>query len=236
MNKYSGYILCHNDVYTIEMAVRCLLEYADDVLVIDTGSTDGSLNVLDRLKRTCGIRYIRRSQEGGRFKNANGLYQLRNEAAAELDNDWVITLDADECFTEDFRPEQPESNIAIISRYHLICPTHYIYQCKTDNGRNINTWYPDYQARVFNRKHFAYRKVEVHSRPERLSDKADAMLCKPKALRGSILHYRYLSRGYFESRMQGMMVNEYVCYPLPFEQPKWFWFSSLIGAKADLAP
>ena len=235
MKGFSAYTLCFNDVFTIEMAVRCLLRYADDVVVVDGGSTDGSVALLKKLAGDRRIKLLQRKQKGGRYESWVEQPQFRNEAVAALEHDWVITLDADECFTDDFAPAKPMNGVGMTPRYNLISPWHYIHQCQVDNGRHSYDWYPDFQARVFDRRRYSYPNHHEHCRLIETSTKNDVFLCRPELLRGAILHYRLLCRGIGERRMRDSLSHNYFCKPLPVEHSACLGYANLPASRADLA-
>lgn len=76
-------VLTRNEAGNIE---RCLksVRWADEIVVVDAGSTDGTPEIAGRL----GARVIVHSWEGAGAQYAFGIAQARN--------DWVLILDADE--------------------------------------------------------------------------------------------------------------------------------------------
>jgi glycosyltransferase involved in cell wall biosynthesis len=126
----------------------CLVsvQFAGDVVVVDSGSTDGTQDIAARH----GARVIEKAWMGfGRQK------QFAVEAAK---HEWVLCLDADERVT----PELAAS----IART-LASPEHHVYRMARCN-RFMGRWlrhgegYPDWNTRLFHRAHAQWSNDEVH--------------------------------------------------------------------------
>jgi glycosyltransferase involved in cell wall biosynthesis len=142
--------------------------WADDILVVDSGSTDGTA----ALARAKGARVIVRDWPG---------YAAQKDfAAAEAAHDWILSIDADERVTPELAdeiratlaggPDQAGFRIPRIA-FHL--------------GRWIRTtdWYPDYQLRLYDRRRAAWKVMRVHESVE-----ADGPVGQ---LTGHLQHYTY---------------------------------------------
>src|SRR5262245_18605233 len=66
----------------------------DFVIVTDTGSTDGTLDVIEPYRRARVLRL--RSDTAGAFRQADARTAMARLAAVEYGADWVISSDADE--------------------------------------------------------------------------------------------------------------------------------------------
>ena len=83
--------LVGNNVDIVADALRSVVDWVDLCLVIDTGSTDGTLEVA---RSIAGAKYVERV-----FPWINDFAAARNfalAAAAELGANWAITVDTDE--------------------------------------------------------------------------------------------------------------------------------------------
>jgi glycosyltransferase involved in cell wall biosynthesis len=146
-------ILTHNEAASIE---RCLasLEWADDVVVVDSGSTDATTGIAAELRNDARI-FSHRFRDFG---------DQRNWALDHTDprHDWILFLDADEicppalagqirCVVA--RPGGPDG-------YFLACRNYFL-------GRWIRrcTFYPSWQLRLFRRGSVRFRK-EGHGQRE----------------------------------------------------------------------
>ncbi len=155
---------------------RCLKEVLDalasfdEVLLLDNGSTDQTLNIAARYPNV-SIRH----------HEFDGFGAMKNRAAALARNDWILSIDSDEVLTPqllqsiaaaDFR--QPE-NIYTLSRLNH-------YRRRPIKGCN---WYPDIVPRLYNRNFTRFSDRAVH----------ETLLIPEQAnvipLSGSLLHYSF---------------------------------------------
>lgn len=89
--------------YCLESTVRCAMDLADEVVVNDGNSTDGTMDALLSLQNEYGkdrIRIERRAWRHDFFWEE----KERNYAASLCKGDWIFFFDVDECFHEDSLP------------------------------------------------------------------------------------------------------------------------------------
>ncbi|OIO70382.1 MAG: alpha-L-glycero-D-manno-heptose beta-1,4-glucosyltransferase [Zetaproteobacteria bacterium CG12_big_fil_rev_8_21_14_0_65_55_1124] len=147
MNPVSVFIPVLNEEDKIADAVQSV-QWADEVLVVDTGCTDGTITIARKLG--CRIESL----------PFEGFGKLRNQAVALCSNDWVLSIDADERCT-------PELSLEIQATLTGE-PTFDAYFIPRRNyfmGRRINHcgWYPDYcQPKLFKKGALTYRNDMVH--------------------------------------------------------------------------
>jgi (heptosyl)LPS beta-1,4-glucosyltransferase len=147
MEKVSALIISKNEAHVIERCVRSLA-WADEILVIDAESTDGT----PELARKAGARVITRPWSGFREQR---MFALEN-----AQNNWVLVVDSDEECTPELanRVRQLLSNPPLRAykvrrqEYFLGKPIHY------------GIWNPSYQDRLFDRRG-VYYKNEIHEYP-----------------------------------------------------------------------
>ena len=98
MNKYKIYVyaICKNESKHIERWYESMSE-ADDIYVLDTGSTDGSQKILDKL----GINYKEEKIIPWRFDTARN----KSLEMVPLDADICVCTDIDEVFDKGWRNE-----------------------------------------------------------------------------------------------------------------------------------
>ena len=149
-----------------EQLADCLasVAFADEVVVVDSGSTDGTAALAERY----GARVVAKEWLGfGRQK------QFAVEQAA---HDWVLCLDADERVS-------PELAASLVRA--LEAPAAPVYRMARRN-RFLGRWlrhgegYPDWSARLFDRRRARWSDDEVH---EKLLYAAT-----PGTLEGDLLH------------------------------------------------
>jgi glycosyltransferase involved in cell wall biosynthesis len=139
-------VITLNEAAHIEACLQSVA-WADDVLVVDSGSTDGT----PALARAKGARVIERGWPG--------YSEQKNFAATEARHDWVLSVDADERVT-------PELAAEIKSRLNST-PTETGFRVPRVTfhlGKWIRTtgWYPDYQLRLYDRRRAKWQSRRVH--------------------------------------------------------------------------
>jgi glycosyltransferase involved in cell wall biosynthesis len=129
--------------------VEPLLEsvaFADEVLVVDSGSRDDSWAI------------ARRRGARVEFREWSGFGRQKQHAVSIARNDWVLCLDVDERVT----PELARSIAAAMA-----APKYRAYRMSRRN-RFLGRWlahgegYPDWTVRLFHRAHAGWSNDEVH--------------------------------------------------------------------------
>ena len=156
MQKLSAYILTYNAANKIEAAVSSVL-WADEVVVVDSFSTDGTAEIAIAL----GARVVQ--------VPFNGFGDLRNRAVEACTHDWIFSLDSDERCTEAVRDE-------ILGLLAGSSP-HEVYLVPRRSymmGRWIrgSGWYPNFrQPQFFRKGSMRYTLEPVHEGYEILNGK-----------------------------------------------------------------
>ena len=145
MNKLSVVIITKNEEKYIEDAITSAL-FADEVLILDSGSTDNTCNIAEKL----GVKVFQQEWLGfGKQKNR----------AIELSlNDWVFVLDSDERITLELKNEILKTlENPKVDAYNIARLNNFF-------GKDIKTCglYPDYTIRLFNKKAGKFNEVDVH--------------------------------------------------------------------------
>jgi glycosyltransferase involved in cell wall biosynthesis len=147
MQKISAYILVFNEAEKVRAAVESVL-WADEVVVVDSGSTDGTTEIASLL----GARVVQ--------VPFNGFGDLRNHAIAACSYEWIFSLDADERCTAAVRDE--------ILGLLAGSPPRDVYRVPRRNyfmGRWIrgSGWYPNFrQPQLFRKGSMRYTPEPVH--------------------------------------------------------------------------
>lgn len=127
---------------------RCLesLAFADEILVVDSGSSDGTCAVAEQM----GARVIHQEWLGyGRQKQF---------AVEQAEHDWVLCVDADEWVSEVLRASIMDT---------LKAPDCIAYEFPRCN-RFLGRWlrhgegYPDYNLRLYHRGHATWSDDPIH--------------------------------------------------------------------------
>jgi len=130
---------------------RCLrsLWFADEIIVLDSGSTDDTLKIAHQF-----------TDKVFEYKDWRGFGVQKNRALSHVTNNWVLSLDADEWVTNDLAQEilttirNANYSVYKIPRLTSFCGTT-IYYCG---------WYPDYVARLFRVDSAKFSNALVHER------------------------------------------------------------------------
>jgi Glycosyl transferase family 2 len=146
--------------------VPCLKScaFADEILVVDSGSTDETV----ALAQANGARVISREWEG--------FGKQKQFAVSQAQHDWVLCLDADERVTDELRG-------AIESALRLTeFKAYKMPRCNRFMGRYLRhgEGYPDWSLRLFHRGHASWSDDSVH-------EKVDTLV-SVGLLKGDILH------------------------------------------------
>ena len=129
----SGTIITLNEERNLPRAIESL-RCCDEILVVDSGSTDGTVAIAEK--------------HGARVLDANwrGYAGQKNYASDQAAHDWVLSIDADEALSEDLEAEIAKSRKAVRSTTPYTVPRMAQYL-----GRWIlhSGWYPDPEDSAF---------------------------------------------------------------------------------------
>ena len=137
-----------------ERNIRACLEsvkWADEIVVVDNGSTDRTLEVCQEY----GARVFR--------EDWKGYSTQKNSAVEKARNEWVLSLDADERVSSELRREMEESLAAAPSVDGYWIPRKNFFL-----GRWVRRcgWYPDLNLRLFRQSRGRFGERAVHERVE----------------------------------------------------------------------
>ena len=147
--KISACVIVKNEEKNIGQWLNNMRQIADEIVVVDTGSTDNTINILENANIT-----------PYHFTWCNDFAAAKNYAIQQATGDWIVFLDADEYFdassVKRFRTE--------MTRYHgnkkigaIMCQ---LVNIDTDNrNKIIDTMI---QVRIFRNSKDIYYKNPVH--------------------------------------------------------------------------
>jgi len=182
MSEISVVIITFNEERYIEQCIRSVAKVADEIIVVDSYSTDKTPEIC----RSLGVRFIEHHFKGYRDQ--------KNFASSQASYDYVLSLDADEALSADLEKSILEAKKSFrfegykFNRLNYCCG-QWIYN--TD-------WYPDRKIRLFNRKNAEWGGGNIHE-TVKLKDNSKAGF-----LKGDLLHWRYES---FEQMIN--VINKY---------------------------
>jgi len=108
VSKISCFIIAKNEEKNISKAVSSALNVADEVIVIDSGSTDDTCKIAESL----GAKVI--------FNTWNGYLDQKKFGESICKFDWVLNIDADEELSENLQEEiYNVAKSGIIDRYKI---------------------------------------------------------------------------------------------------------------------
>lgn len=147
--KLSIIITTFNEAENITRCLDSIVDLADDILIVDSFSTDQTLT----LAGTYPVRIEQRAYQGPADQ--------KNWAIPQAKNEWILLLDADETATPNLRTEiqyllnstnGPEADAYWIGRDNFFL------------GQQIrfSGWQGDQVVRFFHRDHARYDNVQVH--------------------------------------------------------------------------
>jgi glycosyltransferase involved in cell wall biosynthesis len=147
--------------------------WADEIIVIDSGSTDDTVAIARRHATRVEVR------------DWPGYSAQKNYAADAASNDWILSLDADERVTPELGAEIRSllEDEPAARGYRMPRVTRYL-------GRWIRStdWYPDYQLRLYDRRAGRWNARRVHESVELHGDDRHR---QAGVLRHELEHYAY---------------------------------------------
>lgn len=152
MNNITIIIHTHNEEKNIEDCINSAKLLTNKIILIDMESEDKTVEIAKSL-----------SVPIYNFPKSNYVEPSREFGIKKSQTDWVLILDADERITKELSEE-------IQSVIHNLEFSHYKIPRKNVFG-NIKWlrhggWWPDYQIKLINKKHFVNWPKQIHSTPQ----------------------------------------------------------------------
>jgi hypothetical protein len=178
MNQLTVCIVAQNEERNLPRVLRSAQGIADEIVVVDGGSTDRT----GEIAREFGARVHQRE-----FTNHA---DQKNFAASLSSNDWIFLLDADEEISEDLKESMQGWKEAVpeFSVYEMARLTWYL-----GGWIHHSRWYPDWQRRVYRRDKASFSGA-IHS--------ALHFEGPVGKLRGDLRHYTIRSFAEHEAKLE----------------------------------
>ena len=171
MVKLTAAIITFNEEKNIERCLRSLQGVADEILVVDSFSTDKT----EAICTAFGVRFIKNPFQGH--------IEQKNFALTQASFDHVLSLDADEALDEKLKSEILRVKADFkASGYYFNRLTNYVGHWVRYCG-----WYPDRKLRLLDRRQGQWGGINPHDLIV-MNDEA-----KIEYLAGDLLHYSYYS-------------------------------------------
>lgn len=170
-HKLSVVIITFNEEKNIERCLTSVKDIADDIVVVDSYSTDNT----EAICKKAGARFFQRQWAG--------YSEQKNYGNSLALFDWILSLDADEALSDDLK----KSIISI--KKDFTAPDFRICRITNYCGKWIrhSGWYPDIKVRLFDRRDHQWEGL-IHERLNFQNEKAIPVL------KGDCYHFSYYSR------------------------------------------
>src|SRR5882724_7862076 len=164
--KITAIIITLNEEKKLAGCLESLSGIADEIVIVDSGSTDGTESI------------ARRFTDKFYFNKWPGYAGQKNLAAERSSSDWILSLDSDERLSE-----QLKRSIAGIKSATAQAPAYRVPRKTFYLGRWIehSGWYPDRKTRLYDRRRARWDGDFVH----------ESLLVdgETQDLSGDLLHY-----------------------------------------------
>ena len=164
--KISVAVITFNEERNIERCLKSVVSLADEIVVVDSLSSDKTVEIA----QTNGARVV--------SQKFLGYIEQKNFAIDQCSNDWVLSLDADECLSETLLANLNaiKNNPPAADGIRMARMTSYCGQWIKHGG-----WYPDKKVRLINKHKARWGGINPH----------DELIVQGlvKEVKGDILHY-----------------------------------------------
>lgn len=168
----SATIISFNEEAKIEDCIRSLIGVADEIIVVDSFSTDRTREICERYD----VRFFNRE--------FNNYVEQKNYAVDLATHDYILSLDADERLSDELRASILKVKQAwgdfggyVFRRYNNYC----------GKWMHFSGWYPEFKVRLWDRRLGKWEGNDIHE-TVKLSPGQ-----RRKRLNGHLLHYPYLT-------------------------------------------
>jgi len=171
MIKISVVIITFNEEKNIERCLKSVQDIADEIIVLDSFSNDKTKVIC----KNYNIKFFEHEFDGH--------IQQKNRVITYAENDYVLSLDADEELSDELKKsiydfkQNPNSDAFFFNRLNIYCGKAIKY----------TSWYPDRKIRLWNKNSGKWDGFNPH----------DTVILnegiKKKFLKGNLLHYSFNS-------------------------------------------
>jgi glycosyltransferase involved in cell wall biosynthesis len=178
MNFLCVCLITLNEEENLPRALNSVQGIADEVVVVDCGSTDRTAEIA----RERGAKVV--------IRPWTNFAEQKNAAAGAASHEWILSLDADEELSPELRDALLawKKEVPNFSVYEFSRRTWYLGAWVKHTG-----WYPDFQRRLFRRDAAQFSGI-IHE--------ALRFGGKPGRLKGDLLHYTLRSVEEHEQKVE----------------------------------
>ena len=169
--RISATIITYNEEIKIESCIKSLLGVADEIIVVDSNSTDRTREICCKYP----VKFIVHAFEG--------YVGQKNFAACQATYDHILSLDADERLSEELRAsilsvkkDWGDVDGYTVSRYNNYC----------GKWMHFSGWYPEKKVRLWDRRKGKWGGTDPH-------DSVHLPKARVSKIKGNLLHYAYLN-------------------------------------------
>ena len=173
-------IITFNEENKIRKTIDAVSSLTDDIIVIDSFSTDATQSICEQLNVT----FIQQAW--------NGYGNQKNTGHAYAKYDWILSIDADEVVSPELLQELKSLKLKSENQVFNIPFKTYFCNILIQYGG----WNPQFHIRLFNKKVTEWDRLAVH---ETLKFPADVEVI---TLNGTIDHYSYDSIEDYKTKSQ----------------------------------
>ncbi|WP_053975593.1 glycosyltransferase family 2 protein [Mangrovimonas xylaniphaga] len=181
MLKLSGVIITYNEERNIERCLQSLVGIVDEIVVVDSFSTDNTKAICEKYKVT----FIE--------QQFLGYIEQKNFALQQASHDYIVSLDGDEALSDTLR----ESILKLKNNWQW--DGYYCNRFNNFCGQWIkhSDWYPNRKLRVFDRRKASWKGINPHDNVVLHDTKA-----KAGKLKGDLLHWTYQTYSEFNQKTE----------------------------------
>jgi len=168
MPKISACIISYNEEKKLEDCLRSLQDVADEIIIVDSLSTDATLDIAKRYTdKIYNQQFL-------------GYQAQKNLAVNKASHDWILSLDCDERLSDELKARilNIKNNLDDYDAYKMARKTFYVYRWLN------HCWYPDMKIRLFNKHKAQWGGGNLH-------EKVVVDTGNVGKIEGDILHYSF---------------------------------------------
>ena len=146
MIKLSAVIITYNEQEYLEKCLNSLVNVADEIIVIDSYSTDRTVEIC----KSFNVTFIQHEFEG--------YIEQKNYAISLANNDYILSLDGDEALSENLKTSILET------KANWKYDGYYCNRLNNYCGQWIkySDWYPDKKLRLFKKGSGSWQGINPH--------------------------------------------------------------------------